>query len=343
MAETVFHAALVAALAVLLWGERVGWRGAAVAGLLLGYAAVVRSVALPFAAVFVLYLVARRAGWRTVGAFVAGWAVVACAYATLFAVQHGSFGFTQSDGRFLYARVAPFADCAQLGALPAGERALCPDPRHRLTTNAYLWSPSSPIAGLPPDADARIGDFARRVIRAQPGAYARVVVGGVLHYFEPGHRIGANDYPVTPWQFPADPRSWGYPGYRGPIRRGDPARHRRHPLREPGPRVARLVDRPRVDPGVSRALHGYQRVAYTWGPLLAVCLLCVVAGVLLRRGAWRGRLDAALLATLTLVALAVAQALSVFSYRYGLIAAVLLPPAAALSWTAIRRSPGSIR
>ena len=43
---------------------------------------------------------------------------------------------------------------------------------------------------------------------------------------------------------------------------------------------------------------------------------------------------------MTLVALAVPQALSVFSYRYGLIAALLLPAAAALAITALR-SPRS--
>jgi hypothetical protein len=337
MAETVFHATLVAALALLLWRERPGVAAAGAAGLLLGYAGVVRSIAVPFVAVLVLYLLVRRVGLRPLAAFCGGWAVVVVAYAGLFAAQHGRFGFTESDGRFLYARVAPFADCGRLGGLPAGQRALCPDPAHRMTTNWYLWGKGSPIGGLPAAANPRIRSFARRVISHQPLDYAQVVLGGVLHYFEPGHRIGANDYPVAAWQFPADPRRWGYPGYRGPIRPGDPGRHARHPITEPSANVARMAQAPpRLEPGPSRLLHDYQRLVYAHGPLLAACLLLVLAALVARRGAARLRLDAALLAALVLAALVMAQALSVFSYRYGLIAAVLLPVAAAMAVAALR-------
>ena len=105
---------------------------------------------------------------------------------------------------------------------------------------------------------------------------------------------------------------------------------------EPNEHVARFAGIPAFSLGVSKALHDYQRVGYTWGPLLAACLLLVLAALLTRRGALRLRLDATLLAVMTLVALTVPQALSVFSYRYGLIAAVLLPPAAALAVTALR-------
>lgn len=337
MSETVYHAVLLGAIALLLWGERPGPVAAAGAGLLLGYAGVTRSVAVPLVALFALYLLVRRAGWRPLVALCVGWAVVAGGYATVFHAQHGSFGFTQSGGRFLYAKVAPFADCGALPGLPADERALCPDPRLHLTTNAYLWGRRSPIAGLPASAGPRIRDLALRTIRAWPLTYARDVTGGVLHYFEPGHRIGANDYPVAPWQFPADPRHWGYPGYRGPIRHGDPERQRRHPVTEPNRYVTRMVAAPHVRVGASRALHDYQRVGYTWGPLLAACLLLAVVALAARRGAWRLRLDAGFLAALTLAALFVSQALSVFSYRYGLIAIFLLPAAAALGWTALRR------
>jgi hypothetical protein len=65
--------------------------------------------------------------------------------------------------------------------------------------------------------------------------------------------------------------------------------------------------------------------------VLALCLLVVLAGLLRRRGAWRLRLDATLLAAATLTALIVAGALSLFSYRYGLTAVILLPVAGALA------------
>jgi uncharacterized membrane protein YoaK (UPF0700 family) len=96
-----------------------------------------------------------------------------------------------------------------------------------------------------------------------------------------------------------------------------------------------MVVRPRLNPGVSRVLHDYQRVVYTYGPLLAAFVLAVLAALVTRRGSLRLRLDAALVAALVLAALTVAQALSVFSYRYGLIAVLYLPIAAGLGVTAL--------
>jgi hypothetical protein len=65
-------------------------------------------------------------------------------------------------------------------------------------------------------------------------------------------------------------------------------------------------------------------------------VLIVLVALVLRRGALRLRLDSALLVFAVLGMLLVAVSLSVFSYRYGLIAAVLLPAAAAMAATALR-------
>ncbi len=174
------------------------------------------------------------------------------------------------------------------------------------------------------------------MIRHQPLDYAGVVAGGILHYFEPGHRIGANDYPVGPWQFPADPRVWAYPGYRGPIRAGDAA-SATGAIRSPS-RAASSAGSP-ARPRSARAPRGScttTSAAATRGARCSPPACCSsLAALVTRRGAARLRLDAALLATVVLVCLTVAQALSVFSYRYGFIAAVLLPPAAALAATAL--------
>ena len=337
MSETIFHAALVAAIAVLLWQESLGRRAALAGGLLLGYPGVVRSVALPSVAIFLGYLLLRRVGWRALIAFAVGWALVTGGYATVFALQHGRLGFTGSAGKFLYARVAPFADCSRLGALTPFERSLCPANGRRMTTNAYRWSKRSPIHGLPSRLDPRIRRFALRVIEAQPLTYARVVAGDFFHYFEPGHRMSRNDYPVSAWQFPADPRRWHYPAYRGPIRPGHA--HRKHGI-SPSAYITRMTGRPRTNLAASRILHAYQRFEYTSGQLLAICVLVVLVALARRRGPARMRLDGALLAATALVALLVASALSIFDYRYGFVAVVLLPTAAALGGTALLRASG---
>jgi hypothetical protein len=343
MSETIYHAVLVGAIVALAWSDRPRLAAMAAGGLLLGYAGVVRSVGVPLLGVFLLYLLVRRVGWRAFAVFCLGWVVVAVGYAAVFHAQHGRFAFTESGGRFLYGKVARFADCSRLDGVPASERFLCPDPRHRLTTNQYLWSKRSPIKGLPTSADRPIRDFSLRVIRQEPATFAGVVLRGFVHFFEPGHRIGANDYPVCTWQWPANPRTWKYPCYRGPIRPGDPVRRAHHHITEPNQYVAHFSGTPRYDPPVSRLLRGYQSVAYTWGPLLAVCVLLVVVALALRRGARRLRLDAALLAAVALAALLVSQALSLFSYRYGLVAAVLLPPAGAMAAASLLRGRSSER
>jgi hypothetical protein len=335
MSETVFHVALVAAFVLLLWRERPGPAAAAAAGLALGYAAVVRSVAMPFVALVALYLVARHAGRRALPAFAVGWLLVVGGYAAIYDAQHGHLGFSDYGGRFLYGQVAPFADCSRLTDLPPDEALLCPDLALHLNRTLLMWGSRSPLHGQPLRADGRIGDFAKRVIRAQPGDFASLVATSFIHYLEPGHHTTGNDYPVSAWQFPADPRVYHYPAYRGPIRPGS-----RHRLRgsDPGPLITRLVRRgPRLDVAVSRDLHYAQRYLSVSGEVFVPCLAIVALALVLRRGSRRLRLDAALLAACALTALAVAALLSVFDYRYALSAVILLPAAAALAGTALLR------
>jgi hypothetical protein len=188
---------------------------------------------------------------------------------------------------------------------------------------------------MPLNADGRVHDFALRVIEHQPLDYLRLVGGSLLHYLEPGHHIGRNDYDVATWQFPSDPRRWGYPGYRGPIR--PPAAGRR-PRNTPDAYVGAFAGRPHTDVAASRFLHSYQRFAYSSGQVFAPCLALVIVALALRRGSRRLRLDAALLAGTALTALLVASALSLFDYRYSLSAVILLPAAAALAVSALLRA-----
>jgi hypothetical protein len=74
--------------------------------------------------------------------------------------------------------------------------------------------------------------------------------------------------------------------------------------------------------------------------ILLICVVVVLAALGLRRGAWRLRLDAALAVAATLVLLIVASVLLAFSYRYRLLAILLLPPVVALAVTSmLRRHP----
>jgi hypothetical protein len=329
MSETIFHAALVGAFTVLLWQDRPGLAAAAASGLLLGYSGVVRSVALPLVAVFVLYVLLRRLGWRQVVALAAGWAAIVAGYAALYDVQHGKFGFTDSGGRFMYGEVAPFIDCARLGDLPSNERVLCPPGGVNQSPSAAMWSAQSPILELPPDSDALVRDFSKRVLRDQPLTYVGNAARDFLHYFEPGHRTGRNDPSLGPWQFPTDPDHWHVPGYHGPIRPADGDPH------GPKPPINPMVGKPHTNATASRFLHDYQRWVFLTGPAFAACLLVVLVAFLLRRGAWRLRLDAAFLSVAVVASLVVVVAVSIFSYRYALTAVLLLPAAAALAGTAL--------
>ncbi len=337
MSETIFHAALAGAVAVVLWKSRPGIAAAAGAGVLLGYAGVVRSVAFPLIAVFLLYLLMRRLGWRHLVALFAGWALVAGSYAAIYDVQHGRFGFSDSGGRYLYGEVAPFIDCSRLHDLPRNERVLCPPGGIPQTPTTATWSAKSPILKLPPGSDALVRDFAQRVLRDQPLRYAGTVVRDFLHYFEPGHRTGPNDPSLAPWQFPADPNHWGVPGYLGPIRPADGDVH------GPKPPIDPMVGEPHTNVAASRLLHDYQRWVFLPGPALAACLIIVLAALIVRRGAWRLGLDAALIAAAVVTSLLVAVAMTMFSYRYGLTATILLPVAAALAGSALRRGGHATR
>ena len=136
-----------------------------------------RSVGIPLVAIVVVYLLVRRVGWRPLLPSPSAALVIAGGYLVLFHHQNGSYAFENTGGRFLYARVAPFADCAKLHGVPADQRSLCPDPNHRLSTNTYLWGRHSPIRGR--KDDYRIRNFALRVVEQEPVAYAKVVGRGV--------------------------------------------------------------------------------------------------------------------------------------------------------------------
>jgi 4-amino-4-deoxy-L-arabinose transferase-like glycosyltransferase len=165
------------------------------AGLSLGGATWVRGVGLALIPFVALWLaLALRGGWQTRLGAAATAGGTAAALVLVYAALHddatGTFGMTQVDGRALYARSAPFADCSEFDP-PPGTESLCESspPEQRYGHDFYAWldgSPAWPEFGLNAEDDARLGEFGRSAIVAQPLDYAEAVVTDVLRYFIPG-------------------------------------------------------------------------------------------------------------------------------------------------------------
>jgi Dolichyl-phosphate-mannose-protein mannosyltransferase len=336
MSDVLFEALLLSACLALLWRRRPGAPLLLAAGLALGMAATVRGVGvllLAPAAVTALAL-GLPLGWRRtvllLAALAVGFALPLAAYLAAFKAQHGEFAMTTYTSRFLYARLAPIADCRGLD-LPPWERPLCPPepPGERLTSNAYMWdlrrSPQYHVR-RPPGTTVQevLADFNRRIILHQPVDYALLVGRDVLRGFQPFRTVGPKDVKVTPWLLRQELPFNG-------------AKHRPGELYRSFAGYGPVLDRP-----LAGMLAGYQHVGHTPGPVLAAC---AVAGLLAAAGLGRARrsglrVAAWTFAALCLVVLVAASMGSGFSWRYQLPQLVLLPPAGALGLTALlRRDP----
>ncbi len=318
MSETLFDALIVGACAALLVRRPVPLRLVAVAGLLLALAALTRVVAVIVIVPAILAVVAagarpsRRAG---VAVLVAAFTLPLAGYATWYHAQNGRYALVGPTGRFLYARVAVFVDCRTV-SLPAAERPLCPSApvEQRPSSQDYAWSATSPLYRVPErDRDALASDFAKRVIRQQPVAYARTVLADLVHGFAiersvPRRRVPFEDV----WTF--------QPGYPRPDQ-ADPV-------------IGRYGGHSSAQPQLVTFLRGYQQIAFTPGPLLALGLLVGIAAAVRRPEL---RPAALLFATLGL-ALHVTPALTQqLMPRYELPSLVLLVPALAIGVEAALR------
>jgi len=335
LSETLFEALLLAACVLLLWRPpRPGPVVAALAGVSLAGAVLTRSVAELVIVPAVLVLLLLRARLVSVGALVAAFGVPLLLYAAWFHADYGVYALNGLDGHFLYARVAPFADCKGL-SLPSYERVLCPKPPvgHRLTVEQFSWSARSPFYHLKVPVSMRTpgepwrarsdiaGDFAKRVIEHQPLTYAETVASDFLRGFWPTRTTEHGEVPVQRWMFKLH-----YPVYGSSLA----------VLRKYG-------EHPAVTHDLAVFLHDYQRVGYTPGPLLAIAL---AAGLLGAAGVGRARRSGLQCACLlfsgaALIVLVTAVGVNQFSWRYQLPGLVLLPAAGALGATALmgRRDP----
>jgi len=323
LSEALFDLLLVTAAALLLWRRQPGLLAAGGAGLALAAASVTRASALLVIVPALLTVLFLRARPSRVLALLGCFALPLAAYAVWFHSVHGTYAITSYGGRFLYARVAPFADCTKF-SVPRHERVLCPKQPvgRRPTIEQFMWSNRlSPVYRLElPAGKTReqvAGRFAKRVIRHQPLAYAKRVAGDFAHSFAPTKRRRAKDLPVARWQF-----QLAYPIYR---------RETNAVIRAHGDKRAQ------VRPRLARFLRTYQRYAFVPGPLLGAALLvALVAALGLGRARRSGLRSAAFLfAALAVTVVLPTVAANQFTWRYQLPYLVLLGAAGALGLTAL--------
>jgi len=198
MAEALFTFLIMLAMLLILWRSRTSWVTALIAGLLVGYAVIVRSEGLPILVLFPAYLLwrGRRTwrGWLAAAVMAIGCAAPVAAYATWFDHVQGSFTLSRADGFFLWGRVSSFAECSVIKP-PADELQICPtgSPSSRTAPGDYIWhfAPVHHIAGGPVSVanDRLLRDFAIRAIEAQPLGYVKAVVKGLALSVEwPRHK-----------------------------------------------------------------------------------------------------------------------------------------------------------
>jgi hypothetical protein len=338
MPDVWFEALIVAGLAILFWRPTVGWRRAAVAGVVLGASATVAQVGEALLLPAVIYLLALGGGWRRA----VGRAAVACvafavpivAYCTGSFLLTGVFQLSHTGVTSFYGRTAASVDCGTI-KLPTAERGMCPSRAQQFRGPDWLeYNPRSPIRPYYDHqprslTDSQLGDFNRRVVTQQPLRLLSAYGHDLAKLFALTRTQSHGDTPLSRWQFQTS-----YPYF-------------------PPWTSARVVDgaigkfgggTPAVWTPVAAFLRGYQLGGgYTPGPLLAIFTIAGLAGslVLVRR-----RIDhqtrqlglACLLFFASGVFVLLVSDLFEFSWRYQLPALVTLAPAGALGIAAITRS-----
>jgi hypothetical protein len=327
LSDVLFEALLVLACVILLWRRQPSVINTAVAGGLLGYAAIVRGAGTGLVLPAVVAVIALRVGWRPVAALVLTFAVPILLYVVAFHHEHGTWSTSSYSNRYLYARVTTFVDCPGL-QLPVAERPLCPQQSvsTRHTSDWYMWNGHSPQYTVKPASGGSeipaLRDFEKRTIRAQPVAFARIVGRDFVLGFDPSRARQVAGFPASRWLF--HPSYW--------------------PLRRPGShKVFKQLGfwPPSLNRTDARFLTRFQNDVHTPGPLLlAAALVGAAASMGVGRARWSGdRVAAGLLVGICLTTLATTAALSGFSWRYQLPQLGLLGPAAALGVTAMVRRP----
>jgi hypothetical protein len=364
MAETLFTFLLMVATVLVLWRPgAVRWWAALVAGLLVGYATVVRTEGAVMLAVLPLFLLLRGWAWKTLR----GWLVAivfavaslvpVAGYASWFHQRTGHYGMTMSTGFYLWGRVSSFADCARIN--PTGdEAAVCPTTPivDRTPPGNFVWhAPQThqdmDYLGGPVSYKGNqvLTNFAIKAVEAQPLDYLKTLFfntamsfgfprvaypgAGTTYYYDFHLHYVTAKYNLLPpkdhaWISPlVVPKNSAYDDW---VNYGHQA------------------------PGVVHKIAAipilvYQRVVFTYGPLLALIFLAGLGGLIgVRRRGWRLRSlrlywaprGTTMLPWVTAVALILTPiALADFDYRYLLPAIPFACLAAGLAFAPRRAAP----
>jgi hypothetical protein len=292
MAETLFTFLLMVAVLVLLWRPGVPrWWVAVIAGLLVGYAVIVRTEGVVMLAVLPLFLLLRGRAWKTLRAWLVAivFAVASLvplgAYMNWFHHRTGHYGTTMSAGFYLWGRVSSFADCARIK--PTGQEAVvCPKQPivDRTPPGNYVWhapyvhEDMNAMGGPVSYAGNKVlTDFAIHAVEAQPLDYAKTVFfdtmlsfgfpriaypgAGTTYYYNFHLHYVTAKYNLLPPDNPSHEWIPGGTAYQDWLSYGHQA-----------PGVVHKV--------FAAPILVYNRVVFTYGPLLAVIFLVGLGGVL---------------------------------------------------------------
>jgi len=362
MTEAVFTFCLMVALTIVLWRPKTSWWKALIVGLLIGYAAIVRTDGAVVLPILPLFLLIRGKSWKTVSEWVS--AVVMCVgvpiavggYANWFHSRYGSYGMTEATGFYIWGRMSSFADCSRIH--PTGEEArVCPTESYkdRSAPGNFIWhAPEvhdnlNSIGGpVSPAGNSVLTKFDLAAVEAQPLDYAKFVVKDTLMAFE----FPRTDYPgpgtVYYYSFHAH-----YVTKQYSMLPPTAADLKKSSWIPGGTAYGDWMSYGHQKPGVINKIFaypilGYQRIIFTWGPLLGLIFLIGLGGVIaVRRRGWSARRawevhklrlawdvrGTSMLPWITAVALLVGPiALADFDYRYLIPALPFACAAAGLSF-----------
>jgi hypothetical protein len=371
-ADTLFMFLVTVAVVMLCWSDRPSVLAMGVAGLLIGYATVVRSVGEPLLAVVFVAMLVRWVGWRRLAALAITGIVPIAAYMVWFHGSDGKYALSESSGAFLYSRVSTFAECSSM-KLPASLDFLCDStkPEYRPVAAEYIWADyelqpyqntrtpvytklgSDTAKRFTPGISHDMRDFAIQAIEAQPVAYASAVANDIRHTFGWFRQPDPNNYYGNGPNFSfvsGAVMNANVPWYATPVRlpgashactgscltKDTQARIMQSAERDfaGGQGIDGFGFTQAVQPW-ARLLEIYQKVFYLRGTMLGIIVLIGAAGVLARWRRWGG---IALLPWLVGALLIVLPPMtSGFSYRYLLAAVPVTCLAAGLVFA---RSPG---